>query len=111
VPGPKRKGSRVRITHRSIRLGRTHPVIALLIEQGGNDEGFIEPLDAAGNPMGAPQAFAKTDWKKPGFKIDGQDAGAIVILAQSPIFGIRVLPPTGGVMGFDPAIVAGVPAQ
>jgi len=82
-----------------------------IIERGANDFGFIQPLDAAGNPIGSPQTYAKTDWFKSGVKVNGQDAGTMVITAAVPISGIMVLPPTGALMGLDPACISAVPAN
>jgi hypothetical protein len=82
-----------------------------IIERGANDLGFIQALDAAGDPVGAPVAYAKSDWFKPGVKINGnQDAGAIVIKAKDPIYGVKILPPTDASMGLDPASVSAIPA-
>ena len=36
-----------------------------IVERGGNDSGFIQPLDAAGKPLGEPQPFATANWFKP----------------------------------------------
>ncbi len=82
-----------------------------IIERGGNDSGFIQPLDAAGNPLGEPQPFVAANWSKVGVTINGQAAGAMVITASAPISGITLLPPAGGVIGVDPASISGVPAK
>jgi hypothetical protein len=82
-----------------------------VIERGANDLGFIQPLDAAGNPVGGLQAFTKSDWFKPGVKISGQDAGAIAIVSQVPISGIMFLPSVDGPTGLDPASISAVPAK
>jgi hypothetical protein len=81
-----------------------------IVERGGNDQGLIQPWDADGNPMGGTAAFAQGDWYKPGLTIEGQAAGAIVITADEPIFGITILPPVGGVTGIDPACICAVAA-
>ena len=82
-----------------------------IIERGGNDEGLIQPLDAAGNPVGGPQTFAKSDWFKPGVKVNNQAAGAIVIQAEVSISAVRILPPAGGNVGLDPASVSAGAAE
>jgi len=82
-----------------------------IVERGANDQGFIQPLDAAGNAMGDPEAFAKSVWAMPGIKINNQDAGAMVVQASAPIWGIAILPPADGVTGIDPASISGIPAQ
>jgi hypothetical protein len=82
-----------------------------IIERGGNDSGFIQPLDAAGNPLGEPQPFVTANWSKVGATINGQAAGAIVITSSAPVSGITLLPPAGGVTGVDPASISGLPAK
>jgi hypothetical protein len=81
-----------------------------IIERGANDLGSIQLLDAAGNPVGAAQPFATTDWFKPGVKINGQDAGAMVITSRIPISAVMFLPPADAPMGLDPASVSAIPA-
>ncbi len=85
--------------------------MVFIIERGANDQGFIQPLDAEGNPAGGMVSFAKSDWFKPGLKVSGQNAGGIAITAETPIYGIQILPPTDGNIGLDPASVSGVPAE
>ena len=78
-----------------------------LVERGANDSGFIQPLDAAGEP----QPFVAANWFKPGVTIGGQAAGTIAITSTAPISGITLLPPANGVTGVDPASISGVPAK
>jgi hypothetical protein len=88
------------------------PVTAIfIVERGGNDAGFVQPLDAAGKPLGEPQPFVAANWFKPGVTIAGQAAGVIVITSTAPISGITLLPPANGVTGVDPASISGVPAK
>jgi hypothetical protein len=88
------------------------PVTAVfIVERGANDSGFIQPLDAAGKPLGEPQPFVAANWFKPGVTIAGQAAGALVITSSAPISGLTLLPPANGVTGVDPASISGVPAQ
>ncbi len=82
-----------------------------IVERGGNDSGFIQPLDAAGKPLGEPQPFVTANWFKSTVTIGGQAAGAIVVTATAPISGITLLPPANGVTGVDPASISGVPAK
>jgi hypothetical protein len=84
---------------------------AFIVERGANDSGFIQPLDAAGKPVGEPQPFVTANWFKPGVTIAGQAAGALVITSSEPISGLTLLPPANGVTGVDPASISGVPAQ
>ncbi len=81
-----------------------------IIERGANDQGLIQPLDEAGNPAGGTATFAQNDWFQPGLTIAGQAAGAMVITADTPIWGITILPPIGGAIGIDPACICAVPA-
>jgi hypothetical protein len=82
-----------------------------IVERGANDLGRIQPIDADGNPIGVATTFAKSDWFKPGIKISGQNAGAMVITAKVPIAGVTILPAEGAKIGLDPASVSGLPAQ
>ena len=81
-----------------------------IIERGANDQGRLQALDASGRPIGGIQVFAQSDWFKPGVSINGQDAGAMVITSDVPIFGLMILPPIDGVTGIDPASISAVPA-
>jgi hypothetical protein len=82
-----------------------------IIERGANDSGFIQPLDAAGTPVGEPQPYVNASWFKPGLTIAGQASGAMVITATPPISGINLLPPASGLNSVDPASISAVPAQ
>jgi hypothetical protein len=82
-----------------------------IVERGANDSGFIQPLDAAGKPLGEPQPFVTANWFKAGVTIGGQTAGALVITSTAPISGLTLLPPANAVTGVDPASISGVPAQ
>jgi len=82
-----------------------------IIERGGNDSGFVQPLDAAGAPAGEPQPYVNANWFKPGLTVGGQASGAMVITATTPISGIKLLPPASGANGIDPASISAVPAQ
>ena len=79
-----------------------------VIENGGNDCGLMQALDAAGQPAGATvyycsHAALQTTYLT-GF---GQPAGGFVVRMDSPAFGIRLLPLPGFVMGLDPVSVSG----
>ena len=72
------------------------PVTTIFImERGANDSGFFQALDASGNPTGEMVAFTAADFQLPdaGLKIVGQDAGGIAIVSDTPISGLRILPP------------------
>ncbi|UCD49830.1 MAG: discoidin domain-containing protein [Phycisphaerales bacterium] len=82
-----------------------------IVERGANDQGFLQPLDVDGNPMEGVAPFARSNWLKPGFTINGQSAGAMAIESDTPISGVVILPPTDGAIGIDPAVVAGIAAD
>jgi hypothetical protein len=82
-----------------------------VLERGANDSGFFQLLNAAGAPVDAAQPFATSDWSKPGVKVNGQAAGALVITSSVSVRGISFLPPAGAVMGLDPACIAAVPVR
>lgn len=77
-----------------------------IVERGANDLGFFQALDADGVPFGGLCPFAKSDWLKTEYNINNQTCGAIRIIANRPIYGVRVTP--DGAMGLDPASVSGI---
>jgi hypothetical protein len=80
--------------------------VIYIVERGANDLGFFQALDADGVPFGAVTPFAKSDWLKTEYKISNQTCGGIRIMADRPIYGLRVTP--DGAMGLDPASVSGI---
>jgi len=93
-----------------IRIDFSQPVTTIyVIERNGNDLGFVQALDAAGNTVGKKVPFATSDWFKTEYTIGGgQVASGIVITSDLPIYGIEVTP--DGTMGLDPTSVSAVPA-
>jgi hypothetical protein len=89
----------------------TEPVnVIFLIERNGNDKGFLQALNADGIPIGALTYFATSDWLKTDYTIGGsQVASGIRLIADRPIYGVRVTP--DGTMGLDPVSVSGIPAE
>ncbi|MFC1766333.1 LamG-like jellyroll fold domain-containing protein [Planctomycetota bacterium] len=82
--------------------------VVFLIERNGNDKGFLQALDADGVPFGALTHFAASDWLKTAYTIaGGQVASGIRLIADRPIYGVRVTP--DGTMGLDPVSVSGIP--
>jgi hypothetical protein len=78
-----------------------------LIENGGNDSGFMQALDPEGNLVGDIVRFTTDDYLKTDYESGiGQAAGGLAVWTTVPVFGIRVTPPTGGVMGFDPISIS-----
>ena len=84
----------------------------LVVEKGGNDSGYIQSLDQNGLPVGEMIPFSPADFSDTGLKgVQNQVVAAAVVAANAPIYGIRVLPPDAGVLGFDPTSVSAVPSQ
>ena len=90
------------------------PVTTIFIlERGANDSGFFQPIDADGNPMSAAVPFTAADFEfadPENRQIQGQKVGGTAIVAEVPINGLEIYPPTGGVLGIDPAVIAGIAA-
>ena len=82
---------------------------AFLIENGGNDSGFMRGLDAAGNPVGATLSFSTSDYLPTSYRTgNNQIASGLFVWMESAVYGIRITPPNGGTMGFDPVSVSAV---
>jgi len=94
------------------------PVATIFIlEMGANDSGFFQPIDADGNPIGGKLAFTAADFR---YRVKGllinaqagqQEVGGIAIVAEVPINGLLILPPTGRTNSIDPMSVSAVPAK
>ena len=96
----------------AVTIAFSVPVTTIfIIERGGNDQGFLQPLDVDGNPMEGVAPFAQSSWLKPGFSINGQSAGVMTIESDTPISGVVIQPPVDGAIGIDPAVVAGIAAN
>jgi hypothetical protein len=80
------------------------------IENNGNDSGYMQGLDEFGVLVGTPVAFGTGDYFKTGYAtVNGQEASGLKITTDSPVHGIRILPPDGGSLGFDPISMSAVP--
>jgi hypothetical protein len=90
----------------------TVPVATVfIVEKGGNDNGYVQSLDQNGLPVGEMIPFSPADFMDTGLVgVQGQTVAAAVVTSDIPIYGIRLLPPDDGVLGFDPTSVSGVPA-
>jgi hypothetical protein len=78
-----------------------------LMENGGNDSGFAQGLDAAGNPIGPIVGFTTSDFLRTSYLSGNNQAVAgLAVWMSAPVFGIRLSPPAGGTMGFDPISVS-----
>ena len=94
------------------------PVATIFImEMGANDSGFFQPIDADGNPIGGRLAFTAADFR---YRVKDllvnspagqQEVGGLAIVAEVPINGLLILPPTGRTNSIDPTSVSAVPAK
>lgn len=88
----------------------TQPVSSVfLLERGADDSGYIQALDALGNPQGAVVPFGPADFYNTGHQFLGLTGGGLRIDAGTSIYGIAVYPPDGGPLTIDPVSIAGVP--
>ena len=89
----------------------SQPVMSVfLIENGGNDSGFLQALDAAGNPFGDIVEFAPGDYLDTGYRSgNNQVVAGLAVWLTAPANGLRLLPPTAGTLGFDPTSVSASP--
>ena len=79
-----------------------------LLERGANDSGYVQALDANGEPVGDMVSFTKDVFLDTGYKFANQKGGAAVITAEAPIYGIQILPPDDGALGIDPVSVSAI---
>ena len=80
-----------------------------LIENNGNDNGSVQALDESGAPVNSVLDFVKSDYLKTGYKTtNNQTASGLMLTTDSPVYGVRVLPPADGTLGFDPVSVSAV---
>jgi hypothetical protein len=77
------------------------------IENGGNDSGFMQALDAAGNPVGPIVSFSTGDYLKTSYLSgNNQVVAGLAVWMAAPVFGVRVSPPIEVAMGFDPISIS-----
>jgi hypothetical protein len=79
-----------------------------LLERGANDTGYIQALDAAGEPVGSKVAFSPDDFFDTGYSFLNQKGGGLRIDARTPVFGIVIYPPDDGPLGVDPVSISGI---
>lgn len=84
-----------------------------LIENNGNDSGYFQGLDSVGNPVGPMTPFiAHEDY----LKFDeyrfflGQQASGIMFVPPQPVYGILIIKPDDGNLGFDALSISAIPA-
>ena len=80
------------------------PVMGVfLIESGGNDNGLMQALDADGNPVGNIVTFTNSDFLMTRYRSgNNQLVAGVAAWMTAAVYGIRVLPPANGTLGFDP---------
>jgi hypothetical protein len=82
-----------------------------IVEKGGNDSGYVQSLDENGDVVGEMIPFSPADFTDAGLKgVQNQAVAVAVVNADAPIYGLRVLPPDVGVLGFDPTSISALPA-
>jgi hypothetical protein len=87
------------------------PVMTVfVIENGGNDCGLMQALDASGQPVGA-QVYCCSHAELPTYYLTGygQIASGLIVRMDAPAYGIQLTPLPGTVMGFDPVSVSASP--
>jgi len=84
-----------------------------LIENNGNDSGYFQGLDIDGNSVGPMAPFtAHEDY----LKFDeyrfflNQQASGIMFVLPYPVYGLRIIKPDDGPLGFDALSISGIPA-
>lgn len=83
-----------------------------IVEFRGDDSGYVQALDAMGDPVGGMVAFGPDDFVDTGYLayLD-QVSKALVIQSEVPIYGIKLIAPPGKAdgLGVDPLCIAAVP--
>ena len=84
------------------------PVMGVfLIENGGNDNGLMQALDADGNPVGNIVTFTNSDFLTTQYRSgNNQLVAGLAAWMTAAVYGIRVLPPANGTLGFDPISIS-----
>ena len=83
-----------------------------LIENNGNDSGYFVGLDIDGNEIGSLAVFTKNEDY---LKFDeyrfflGQQASGIMFVPPHQVYGIRIIKPDHGALGFDALSTSAVP--
>jgi hypothetical protein len=87
------------------------PVMTVfVIENGGNDCGLMQALDASGQPVGATVYYCShADLPTTYLTGFGQPAAGLFVRMSAPVYGILMSPLPGATMGFDPVSVSGSP--
>ena len=82
-----------------------------IAELRGDDSGYVQALDAMGDPIGGSVEFGPDDFNATGDKGAIDNAYALVIRSEIPIYGIQLTAvPGSSSLGLDPFCIAAVPA-
>ena len=90
----------------------SEPVTTIfLVENNGNDSGYFQALDQDGSDIGPMVPFtAHDDYLKTDYRFFlNQRASGIVFEPPYPVYGLRIIKPDDGNLGFDAISVSGVP--
>jgi len=93
------------------RVMFNEPVMTVfVIENGGNDCGLMQALDASGQPVG-PTVYYCSHADLPNTYLTGfgQPAAGLFVRMSAPVHGIQMSPLPGATMGFDPVSISGSP--
>lgn len=93
------------------RVMFSEPVMTVfVIENGGNDCGLMQALDASGQPVGATVYYCShADLPITYLTGFGQPAAGLFVRMSAPVYGIQMSPLPGDIMGFDPVSISGSP--
>jgi len=82
-----------------------------MVENNGNDSGYFQAIDHDGNDIGPMVPFtAHDDYLKTDYRFFlNQQASGIVFEPPYPIYGLRIIKPDDGTLGFDAISVSGMP--
>jgi len=92
----------------------SEPVTTIfLVENNGNDNGYFQALDQDGNDIGPMVSFtAHDDYLKTDYRFFlNQQASGIAFKPPYPVYGLRIIKPDVGPLGFDAISVSGIPAR
>jgi len=83
-----------------------------IVESGGCDSGYMQPIDKNGDAMDDPIPFTRDDFANTGYGVRAGEAGMLAVITLEPMtYGIRILPPDDGYMTIDLLSVSGVAAK
>jgi hypothetical protein len=81
-----------------------------IVEAGGADSGYMQPLDANGVAMEDPIPFSRDSFANTGIGSRAGEAAVLAVITLDPMaYGIRILPPDNGSMSIDLLSVSAVP--